>query len=523
MVRAIDGSGKSQWKSPWKSIRAPARGCRQVPESLRSPDACPFGFRPPECGFHACFGEIAGTVREGGRCPYAGQELSRMQRQAILAFQKTGDAIMKLLTSTILASAAIFAAPAIAQTSQQPMTRTESGAAQAGQPTTLQSMTGQAVYREGGQEFGRVSRAVRADNGQIFVVVTAGNRMVMVPAGQISFQNGRHMMRGNEEQVKAYPEYRDGMAGYRALAAGDSIALAGGAQGQQAADGSRIMVQQSAPSIQVQQASPQVSVQQAQPNVTVRQAQPEIIVRQPAPTVTVDIPQPEIIVRMPPPDVNVVQARPEVEVRQAQPQVQIVQPQQQPEVQVSRAEPQVTVQPAQPQVVVQQGQTQPQVRFEREEAQVRVNQAQGQPNVRVEQVEAGQQADATAARTGGRDAATTASLAAGAGQMRPFAAKDLMNREIYNLRGEQLGDIERVLIGQGDRAFVVIGHGGFLGLGEKQILLPLEQIRIQGNRLVMPGLNDDQIRAMPEFRMNAAQGYREADRAYSARVGVHAN
>ena len=471
---------------------------------------------------------------------------------------------MRLLGSTILASAALLAVPAVAQTAQQPMTRTESGAPQAGRPSTVQSITGQTVYREGGQEFGRVDRAVRAGNGQVFLVVAANGRMVMVPAGQLAFQNGRHVMRGDDEQVRAFPEYREGMAGYQPLAAGDSLNIAagpaqGGQAGQQAGDASRIVVQQPAPAIQVEQASPQVTVQQAQPNVTVRQAQPEIIVRQGAPTVTVDIPQPEIIVRMPRPDVNVAQAQPQVQVRQPQPQVQIVQQQQQqPQVQVHRAEPQVTVQPAQPQVTVQQGQAQPQVRYERAEAQVRVNQAEGQPNVRFEQMQPGQQAqdqqgrdqraqgqqrqDRTTAATGAgtpdRSASTasnsagtspsdttgtTASISAGAGQTRAFAAQDLMDREIYNLRGQQLGDVERVLIGQGDRAYVVIGHGGFLGLGEKEILLPLDQIRVQGNRLVMPGMTDDQIRAMPEFRRNAAQGYREADRGYSANVGVQSN
>lgn len=404
---------------------------------------------------------------------------------------------MNRLAYTLLASATILATPALAQTANQPAARGEAGASQ-GQAGTVQSMTGQSIYREGGQDFGRVSRAVRSENGQVYVVVTSGNRMVLVPATQISFQNGRHMLRGNDEQIRGFSEYRDGMAGYQALGATDRLNLSQ-VQGEQGSDGARIFVQQSAP---------QVMVQQAQPNVTVRQVQPEIIVRQAAPTVTVDIPQPEIIVRMAPPDVNVAQAQPQVEVRQAQPQVQ-----------VSRAEPQVTVQPAQPQVTLQQGQAQPQVRYERAEPQIRVNQAQGQPNVQIEQMQPGQQARAGAV-TGTQEPATTASIGAGAGQTRAIAAQELMGREVYNLRGEQLGDVERILIGQGNRAFVVIGHGGFLSLGEKQILLPIEQIRMQGNRLVMPGLTDDQIRAMPEFQMNAAQGYREAERTYNATIGL---
>jgi sporulation protein YlmC with PRC-barrel domain len=414
---------------------------------------------------------------------------------------KQGKSDMKRLAFTLLASASIFAAPVLAQTANQPAAGREAGAAQAGQAGTVQSMTGQSLYREGGQDFGRVSRAVRAENGQVYVVATAGNRMVLVPATQISFQNGRHMIRGTDEQIRGFSEYRDGMAGYQALGATDRLNLSQ-AQGEQGSDGARIFVQQ---------AAPQVMVQQAQPNVTVRQTQPEILVRQAAPTVTIDIPQPEIIVRMAPPDVNVAQAQPQVEVRQAQPQVQ-----------VSRAEPQVMVQPAQPQVMFQQGQTQPQVRYERAEPQIRVNQAQGQPNVRIEQIQPGQQAQA-GAMTGAdaQDPTTTASIGAGAGQTRALAAQDLMGREVYNLRGEQLGDVERILLGQGNRAYVVIGHGGFLSLGEKQILLPLEQIRMQGDRLVMPGLSDDQIRAMPEFQMNSAQGYREAERTYNATIGIH--
>jgi predicted outer membrane protein/sporulation protein YlmC with PRC-barrel domain len=276
------------------------------------------------------------------------------------------------------------------------------------------------------------------------------------------------------------------------------------AQNQAGQDPSRIVVQQPAPTVRVDQASPQVTVQQAQPNVTVRQPQPEILVRQPQPTVTVDIPQPEIIVRMPRPDVNVAMAQPQVQVNQPQPQVQVVQPQQQPEVQVQLAQPQVQIQQAQgqPSVQVQGADNQPNVRYERAEPRVVVNQPQGQPNVRMEQQGEGPQANPQQ-QAAARTADTTAPQATGAlpgAQGLTVSRVDDMN--LYNTQGNELGDVERVVQGPDGKQYVVIGAGGFLGMGEKHVAIPVERVALRGDRLIIQGLTEDQIRALPSFDRN---------------------
>jgi predicted outer membrane protein len=280
------------------------------------------------------------------------------------------------------------------------------------------------------------------------------------------------------------------------------------AQNQAGQDPSRIVVQQPAPTVRVDQASPQVTVQQPQPNVTVRQPQPEILVRQPQPTVTVDIPQPEIIVRMPQPDVNVAMAQPQVQVNQPQPQVQVVQPQQQPEVQVQPAQPQVQVQQAQgqPQVQVQGADNQPNVRYERAEPRVVVNQPQGQPNVRMEQQGEGQQANAqqqAQQQTAARPADTTAPQATGAlPGAQALTVSRVNDMNLYNTQGNELGDVERVVQGPDGKQYVVIGAGGFLGMGEKHVAIPADRMALRGDRLIIQGLTEDQIRALPSFDRN---------------------
>jgi len=297
------------------------------------------------------------------------------------------------------------------------------------------------------------------------------------------------------EQVRAYKANNNAKACHDALVRIDPTA----AQAKQESS-TNIVVQQAAPAVRVDQAAPQVSVQQAQPQVTVRQPQPEITVRQPAPTVTVDIPQPEIVVKMPRPDVNVAMVQPQVQVNQPPPRVQVTQPQQQPQVQVQPAKPQVSVQQpdAQSHVDVQESKTPPTVHYERAEPRVVINQAQGQPKVQVER------ADETNGRgepnvgpqsSGAQNAATPA-------QKHGVAVSQLKKMNLFDARGNQLGDVEHVVQAQDGKRYMVVGVGGFLGIGEKHVLIPVENVVIRNNRLVTEGLTNDQIKTRPVFDRN---------------------
>lgn len=111
-------------------------------------------------------------------------------------------------------------------------------------------------------------------------------------------------------------------------------------------------------------------------------------------------------------------------------------------------------------------------------------------------------------------------VADAADEKRAFPVSDLMDREVYNLAGEQIGDVERVLKGESDRLFVVVGHGGFLSVGEKQILLPMERLKLRDDRLVISGLTDREVQAMPEFKPDG-RDFRELNGADNAELTVH--
>jgi hypothetical protein len=55
-----------------------------------------------------------------------------------------------------------------------------------------------------------------------------------------------------------------------------------------------------------------------------------------------------------------------------------------------------------------------------------------------------------------------------------------------------------------NKRYVVIGHGGFLGIGEDRVAFPLERFGISGDRLVIRGVTENDIEAMDDYRDQTA-------------------
>ena len=241
-------------------------------------------------------------------------------------------------------------------------------------------------------------------------------------------------------------------------------------------DPPKVKVDPAEPQVSVQQISPKVRVEPSSPDVTVDQKRPKVIITQPRPEVTVNIPKPQVEVILRDPDVNVETGRPDVSVQMQQPKVNVSQGR--PDVAVQRSEPDVAVKPAKPRVVVE------------EEGQARVAvQDQGQAQVQVEQA----QADVQVANKANPDVEVQSAEGA---QVRITKAQQqqvdslqvaaVVGTEILNQEGEELGSIEQIVIERGTNnpAFVV-ESGGVLGFGAEQVVVPLNEVRLNDqNQLV---------------------------------------
>ena len=80
-----------------------------------------------------------------------------------------------------------------------------------------------------------------------------------------------------------------------------------------------------------------------------------------------------------------------------------------------------------------------------------------------------------------------------------------IGQPIVNSSGEKIGDVNDILFDRtGKITTVVIGVGGFLGLGEKRVALPFSAITYSekdGVRQIMAPLTKEALQAAPEYKL----------------------
>jgi len=78
----------------------------------------------------------------------------------------------------------------------------------------------------------------------------------------------------------------------------------------------------------------------------------------------------------------------------------------------------------------------------------------------------------------------------------------LIGLDIKNSSNDTIGEINGVLIDRGGEVkFVVVGVGGFLGIGERQVALPWSALTVTDNGAkAMANFTKDQLKALPEYK-----------------------
>jgi sporulation protein YlmC with PRC-barrel domain len=192
---------------------------------------------------------------------------------------------------------------------------------------------------------------------------------------------------------------------------------------------------------------------------------PNVVVDQPAPAVTVKPNTPNVSVQTEKPNVSVTQPPPEVIVKTPEPNVQ-----------VQTGQPDVKVLPAE------------------------------KPNVNIVAPPGGG-VGTTTAPTDRAPAAGAMAVAPVAGTF-PMATEveKFIGKDVYGAAGEDVGEIENLLIGPDGRVrAAIIEFGGFLGIGENEVAVPWDQLKITGDRATV-NMNKEQVRAMPRWNKAGPTG-----------------
>ena len=80
------------------------------------------------------------------------------------------------------------------------------------------------------------------------------------------------------------------------------------------------------------------------------------------------------------------------------------------------------------------------------------------------------------------------------------AKKDIIGKAVYNDNNEKIGDVNDVIFSRSNSAsFVVVGVGGFLGMGEHDVAVPLSRIKHDNDKLILAGATKEALKKVPEF------------------------
>ena len=83
-----------------------------------------------------------------------------------------------------------------------------------------------------------------------------------------------------------------------------------------------------------------------------------------------------------------------------------------------------------------------------------------------------------------------------------WRASRLIGSDVYNDKNEKVGKIDDLILApDGKLTVAVVNVGGFLGIANHRVAIPVEQFKtIAPKRATLPGASKDELKKLPEFK-----------------------
>jgi putative membrane protein len=83
-----------------------------------------------------------------------------------------------------------------------------------------------------------------------------------------------------------------------------------------------------------------------------------------------------------------------------------------------------------------------------------------------------------------------------------MTANDLIGQKVVNKKGDKVGKIDDIVLNSSDKAVLaVISVGGFLGIGDKLVAVPFDQLQLDKDKaILMSSTTEEQLKTMPEYK-----------------------
>ena len=80
------------------------------------------------------------------------------------------------------------------------------------------------------------------------------------------------------------------------------------------------------------------------------------------------------------------------------------------------------------------------------------------------------------------------------------AKRAILGQSVFNEKDERVGSIDDIIIAP-DKAvsYAIINAGGFIGLTKHDVAIPVSQLKLVDNKLVLAGATKEALKASPPF------------------------
>jgi sporulation protein YlmC with PRC-barrel domain len=80
------------------------------------------------------------------------------------------------------------------------------------------------------------------------------------------------------------------------------------------------------------------------------------------------------------------------------------------------------------------------------------------------------------------------------------AKKQILGKDVFNDAGEKIGEVDDLIVAPNKSlSYAIVGVGGFLGVGEHHVAVPVSRFKQQMGKIVLRGATKDALKAAPKF------------------------
>jgi sporulation protein YlmC with PRC-barrel domain len=80
------------------------------------------------------------------------------------------------------------------------------------------------------------------------------------------------------------------------------------------------------------------------------------------------------------------------------------------------------------------------------------------------------------------------------------AKRQILGHAVFNDNNEKIGAVDDIIIAPDKSVtYAIIGAGGFLGVARHNVAVRVSQLKVDGDKLVLPGATKQALKDAPEF------------------------